>query len=93
MLAHSVTKTNNSLKTDKIYDCNPYLVCIVFITLTHCTLCSDCSHIFVSFQTVVCFCQSELALQDPPCLHSFFSPKQPYIFYHYKKSESAVAPM
>ena len=33
---------------------NPYIVCIfVFTALIHCTLCSDCSHIFVSFQTVV----------------------------------------
>ena len=48
---------NNSLKTDKLYDCNPYIVCIlVFTALVCCTLCSDCSHILVCFQTVVVFC-------------------------------------
>ena len=39
MLAHSVTKANNS-------DRNRYIVCIfLFTALIHCTICRDCSHI------------------------------------------------
>ena len=37
-----------------MYDCNPYIECIfVFTALIHCTVCRDCSHTFVSFQTVL----------------------------------------
>ena len=28
----------------------------VITVLSHCTLCKDGSHTFVSFQTVICFC-------------------------------------
>ena len=35
-------------------DCNPYKVCSESEqSIQRCTLCRDCSHIFVSFQTVV----------------------------------------
>ena len=55
-LTLSQKETNNSLKTDKYNDCNPYIVCIfVFTALIHCTLCRDYSLIFVSFQIVVCY--------------------------------------
>ena len=53
VLAHIVTQTNNSLKSDGICDCNLYIVCSecnvhyigIAITFSH-------------FQTVNCFCDS-----------------------------------
>ena len=45
-------KINNRLKTHKYMTAIP-TQCASFITaLNHCTLCRDCSHIFVSSQTV-----------------------------------------
>ena len=55
-------------------------MCIfVFTALIYCTLCSDCSHIFVSFQTFVgCFCD-RVSSSSP----LFLSPKHPYMFFSF----------
>ena len=49
MLAHSVTETNNSLKTDKVLLQFLHSVHIGITALIHCMLCRDCIHIFVVF--------------------------------------------
>ena len=70
--------TKKQSENGQIYDCNPYIVCIfAFTALIHCTLCSDCSHIFVLFLNVFCD-------RVNPCFVRFFlSHKQPYTFYHF----------
>ena len=69
--------------TVHMYDCNPYTVYIFVITaLIHCTLCRDGSHTFVSFQTVICFCDrvnyENISLDS---VLFFPVPRQPYIMF------------
>ena len=71
-------KQQQQSENRQVYDSNPYIVCIfVFTALNHCTLCRDCTHIFVSFQTVFC---DRVELNISLLCSIFFSHKQPYIF-------------
>ena len=54
VLAQSTTETNKTLKIDKLCDCDPYIMCMIFIhNFPFTAHCMDCD--FVNFQTVICF--------------------------------------
>ena len=86
---HSVTVANNSLKTDK---CMTAIAtqCAANQRNQRCTLCRDGSHTFVSFQTVICFCDRVSSEISPLFPFFFFSPRQPYIFYHIVINDFAI---
>ena len=72
---------NNSLKTDKDITTIPTVCIFVFTALIHSTLCRDCSHIFVRFQTVVVFCDRVSSTSSLFSFCFFFlSHEHPYIF-------------
>ena len=82
ILSSLCTKYKQLSESRQIYDCNCYIVCSESEQwIQRCTLCSDCSHTFVSFHTV--FLLLKEWGQHLPCFCSFYSHKQPYIFYHF----------
>ena len=53
VLALSATETNNTLKMDKLCDCDPYIMCMIFMHYFAFTAhCMDCNRLFCIFKTV-----------------------------------------